>query len=143
MFRGLPILLYQPAELLENVGLYLHMVANPFEGGSPLSPIPATGVAALVLAVGLAMVRREARLWWMLLPVLVSQALVLFAALMIGVSDALLPSMIVFAAAEFVLIGFAIYRCRASRLAGIFGGWFALSYFYVAALDAFLFFVAG
>lgn len=138
----LPLSLHDPEFLYEHTMLYLHMVANPFRGGL-ISAMPATGIIALVLAVVIALRKREAALWWLLLPIAVSHLLVAFSAYMIGVETALVPSVIVFGIAEIGLILVMLYRCRKSQLAGVLGGWFALSYFCIAAMDSLLFFAAG
>ncbi len=142
MERAVLVLRYQPQFLVENLFLYVHMMFNPL-GGGPMSVIPLTGTIALVACVVLAWVKHEAATWWVLPPLILSQLLVAFAALMLGQSYLLLPSLAVSGLAELGMVGFLIYRCKRSRVAGVLGGWFALSFFYVAALDALLSFVAG
>jgi len=140
--RGLMILRAQPQYLVENLVLYLGMIFHPL-GSSVLSALPLTGTISLVAAIVLAWRKRETALWWVIPPLLVSQLLVVFGALMIGQSAALLPSLVVSGLLELALIGWLIYRCRRSRLAGVLAGWFAVSFYYATALDALLFFVAG
>jgi hypothetical protein len=142
MERALMLLLHQPQYLVDNVPFYLHMVFNPLEGGL-MSAIPLTGTLALVACIVLAWTRHEAAVWWVLPPLVVSQLLVASGALMLGQSSLLLPALIVSALAELGLLGLLVYRCRRSRLAGVLGGWFALSFYYVAVLDSVLSFAAG
>jgi len=89
-----------------------------------------------LIGVALAIVRKEKASWWTLLPIGLSQFLVVLSGLFHGQFTATEWVLLPFLALQLGLSIFIAVRCRKSHVAAILLGWFSFSYALYAALIA-------
>lgn len=116
---------------------YFPAFLAPFAAGG-LTLIPAVGVLALLIALGLAAVRRRREVVWFLGPAAASHVLVAIAGLMRGrlEENASNVVLIVFLVAQLVGCGVLIWRLRRARVEAALLTVFALTYALFAAFIA-------
>jgi hypothetical protein len=114
---------------------YFQTLLMPFSAG-PLTAIPASGIVSLLPGLAIAAAKREGRVLWFFVGMLLSHALVVTAGFLRGRLEHPDAFLLLFLAVQLTLTVLVIYQSERSRLAAVFLAWFNATYALFAAFIA-------